>query len=158
MTRHREIGDLDKYLEFERKIIAMTGKLESPQDKCIFEMAEWTDNSIKAMVPFSSEKPRIVCSLLCYGQEYTQKCFNIAFKSLMCEENIPYLCKEMQVIFHVQTDETGRNLFESAPIVQRMKDLGVHFEYCIIPDSLMKQIDISSVYWLVGAAATLGIE
>ena len=49
-------------------------------------------------------------------------------------------------------------LFETAPIVNKIKALGVHFEYCVIPDSLMKQIDVSSVYWLVGAAATLGIE
>lgn len=154
----REIGDLDKYLEFERKITDMVGKDKSPQDKCIYEMAEWTNNSIKTMIPFLSEKPRIVCSLLCYGQEYTEKCFNVAFKSLMCEENLPYLCKEMRVIFHVQTDEATQKLFESEPIVKRMKELGVHFEYCIIPDSLMKQIDVNSVYWLVGAAATLGIE
>lgn len=154
----REIGNLDKYLEFERKIIDMSGKSESPQDKCIYEMAEWANKSIKAMIPFSSEKPRVILSLLCYGKEYTQKCFDIAFKSLMSEQNLSYLCKEMQVIFHVQTDEATRILFESAPIVQRIKDLGAHFEYCIIPDTLMAQIDISSVYWLVGAAATLGIE
>lgn len=154
----REIGDLDKYLEFERKINNMAGKTNSPQDKAIYDMAEWTDTSIKSMVSFPSKKPPIVLSLLCYGEEYTRKCLEIAFKSLMTEENIPYLCKEMQVIFHIQTDEASRSILESAPIIDRMKELGVHFEYCIIPDSLMKQIDVSSVYWLVGAAATLGIE
>ena len=154
----REIGDIEKFLELERKIRAMPGKSDSPQDKVTFDMAEWVDASIKSIKPFASEKPRIVLSLLAYGADYISKCLNIALKSLMSEENLPFLCKEMRVIFHVQTDENGRNNFESAPIVDKIKSLGAHFEYCIIPNSLMEQIDDTSVYWLVGAAATLGIE
>lgn len=154
----REVGDLNKYLEFERQIIKMHGKSESPQDRCIFAMAEWTQASIKSMQPFESEKPKVVLSLLAYGKEYTQKCADIMMKSLMSEGNLPTLCKEMQVIFHIQTDEKSKSLLESTPVVARIKELGVHFEYCIMPDSLMQQVDVSSVYWLVGAAATLGIE
>src|SRR5579862_3409932 len=70
----REIGDLTRYLKYEQEIRQMEGKTNSPQDQCIFDMAEWTYKSIKEMKPFSSEKPRIVLSLLCYGEEYTKKC------------------------------------------------------------------------------------
>ena len=105
----REVGDLQKYLEFEREIAKMAGKSQSPQDEAIFEMAEWTDKSIKAMQPFKSDKPRIALSLLVYGKEYASKCLDVALKSLMTEGNLFCLCKEMQVIFHVQTDNATRH-------------------------------------------------
>lgn len=154
----REIGNIPKFLEIEDEINKMTGKGISPQDKCIYDMADWTNNEIKAMEPFKSEKERVVITLLIYGKEYTKKCIEYTFKSLMSEGNIPELCKEKQVIFHIQTDEVGKLTFEHEPIIEKMKALGAHFEYAIIPDGLMKQIDSTSVYWLVGAAATLGIE
>lgn len=154
----RELGYIDKYLELETKINQMPGKQPSKQDKCIYEMTQWMDNEIKSMVPFVSEKERVVICLLSYGKEYTKKCLSYALKSLMTEGNLPTLCKEKQVLFHVQTNEAGKSLFEASPIVSRIKDLGAHFEYCIIPDSLIEQIDATSTYWLVGAGATLGIE
>lgn len=154
----RELGHLPKFLEIENEINKMAGKLPSPQDVCIYEQAKWVDEQIEAMEPFKSDKEMVVLSLLCYGKDYTYKAINYMFKSLMTEGNLPILCREKQVIFHVQTDESGKQAFEDAPIVAKIKALGAHFEYCLIPDSLVNQIDRETVYWLVGAAATLGIE
>lgn len=154
----REIGDIPKFIELEKEINAMPGKEPSPQDKCILDMAEWTQKVITEMQPFTSDKERIVLTLLVYGKDYTEKCLNIMMKSLMTEGNFPALCKEKQVIFHVQADQIAHDMLEAAPIVAKIKALGAHFEYVIIPESLIKQIDAGSVYWLIGAAATVGIE
>lgn len=154
----RELGDIDKYLQIEAEINAMPQKGASPLDTCIFDMTNWLRDSINSIVPIHSEKQCVVLSLLAYGKEYTKKCIDIVFKTLMADGNIPTLCKEKQPLFHIQTSIESRDTFESAPIVEKMKQLGVNFQYAIIPESLMKQIDDASVYWLVGAAATLGIE
>lgn len=154
----REIGDMPKFLEIENEINKMPGKEASPQDQCIFDMTNWTLDTINNMRMFktNSTKKKVIITLLCYGETYTQRCFDIMLKSLMTEGNLPALVKEKCVIFHVQTDNIER--FERAPIIQRIKELGVHFEYVLIPDQLMKQIDANSVYWLIGAAATIGLE
>ncbi len=154
----REIGDIGKFLEIENAINAMPGKDPSPQDTCILDMAAWTDEQIKAMTVFESSRDKVVISLLVYGKDYTEKCLNTMFKSLMAAGNLDVLCKEKQTIFHVQCDGTARDLLESAPIIAKIKAMGAYFEYAIMPESLKSQIDASSVYWLVGAAATLGIE
>lgn len=154
----REIGNIEKFLEIEREINLMPGKQPSPQDKCILGMTEWTQEVIQKMEPFESKKERVVLTLLIYGKDYTEKCLNFMFKSLMAEGNLDVLCQEKQVIFHVQADKVAYKMLEKSEIVAKMKDLGAHFEYVIIPEPLMKQIDSSSVYWLIGAAATVGIE
>lgn len=154
----REVGNIPKFLEIEKEINTMPGKEQSPQDDCILKMTEWVHETINTTKSFESEKERIILSLLVYGKDYTEKCLSIAFKSLMTEGNLIALCKERQIIFYIQTDEGTRLTIESALVVARMKAIGVHFEYAIIPETLMKTIDISSVYWLVGAGATLGIE
>ncbi len=155
----REIGDTKKYIEYEDAINEMANKDPSPVDVCILQMAKWTQATIDYMEPIESDREKVVLSLLCYGQEYSKKCFDVVFKSLMSEGNLPTLCKEKQVIFCVQTDNVGKLRFENNnPIVERMKALGVIFQYALIPDSLMSQIDQTTVYWLVGAAATVGLE
>ena len=154
----REIGSIEKYLEIEDEINKMHGKLPSPTDSCIYHQAKWVNEQIKAMKNIESEKEKVILSLLCYGKLYINKALGYMLKSLMTQGNLPALCKEKQVIFHVQTDENGRLDFEASPIIQKIKDLGAKFEYCIMPDSLVTEIDMTSVYWLVGAAATLGIE
>lgn len=154
----REIGDIPKFLEYETKINNMPGKEQSPQDDSILKMAHWLDDAIKNLTPFESGKERVAISLLVYGESYAKKCLSIMFKSLMSPGNLPFLCKHKQVIFHVQTDEKTRDIFEAHPVVDKIKSFGAHFEYAIIPESLMETIDVNSVYWLVGAAATLGIE
>lgn len=154
----REVGDTKKFLEYERTINDMPGKQPSPQDDCILKMAEWLDKEIKSIVPLSSEKERVTLSLMVYGKDYVNKCTSIMMKSLMAEGNFPVLCKEKQVILHIQTDEASKTLIEAAPIIERIKDLGAHIEYSVMPKELMDTIDQTSVYWLVGAAATLGIE
>lgn len=154
----REIGDTQKFIEYEEQINAMPGKEASPQDKCTLDMAYWTDNAIKTMQSIESEKEKVIICLLAYGKEYLKKCIDLMLKSLMSEGNLPTLCKEKQPIFYIQTDKAGKETLENAPIVGKIKELGVLFEYVIIPDSLIEQIDIQSIYWLVGAAATVGIE
>ena len=154
----REVGHIPKFLEIEDEINKMPGRLPSSTDICIYEQAKWVNEQHPKMKPFDSDKEKIILSLLCYGKDYVNKAINYMFKSLMTEGNLPVLCKEKQVIFHVQTDEAGKTALENAPIVAKIKSLGAHFEYCLIPDELVKQIDRESVYWLVGAAATLGIE
>ncbi len=154
----REVGDIKKYIENEKEINAMEGREPSPQDKCILDMAVWTQDVIDKMTPFESEKEKVILTLLVYGEEYTKKCLDIMLKSLMAEGNLPALCKEKQVIFHVQCSADTHLAFTLSPLIQKAKDLGVHFQYAIIPEDLIKQIDISSVYWLIGAAATLGLE
>jgi hypothetical protein len=76
----------------------------------------------------------------------------------MAEGNVNTLCAEKQAIFHVQCDNATKDKLEAASIVQRMKNYGMHFEYCIIPDSLKEQMDATSIYWMVGATATAGLE
>lgn len=154
----REIGDIKKFLEFEHEINKMPGKEQSPADDCILQMVEWIEQAIKEALPFESKKERIVLSLLVYGENYTEKCTSIMLKSLMAPGNLDVLCAEKQVIFHVQTDEKTREKLEAEPILAKIKSMGVHFEYAIMPEALMKTIDAGTVYWLVGAAATLGIE
>lgn len=154
----REIGNIPKFLEIEDEINKMPGRLPSPQDVCIYDQAKWVDEEVRKMKRFDSEKEQVILSLLCYGKDYTNKALNYMFKSLMAEGNLPTLCKEKQVIFHIQTDEASKAILENAPIIAKIKALGAHFKYCIMPDSLVSQIDVTSVYWLVGAAATLGIE
>ncbi len=156
----REIGDLKKYIEYEETINKMMLKDPSPQDVCILHMAKWTQATIDYMEPIKSDKEKVVLSLLVYGQEYTEKCINVVFKSLMAEGNLPALCKEKTVILYIQSDEEGKLRIENSKnhIIAKMKEIGVEFQYAIIPDSLMKLIDQGSVYWLVGAAATVGLE
>jgi len=154
----RELGHIPKFLEIENEINAMAGRLPSPQDVCIYDQAKWVDEQVKLMKSFDSDKEKVVLSLLCYGKDYNYKALNWMFKSLLPEGNLPALCKEKQAIFHIQTDEKTKAEFEASSIIAKIKALGAHFEYCIIPDSLISQIDVSTVYWLVGAAATLGIE
>lgn len=154
----REVGDVAKFLELENKINAMPGKGVSPQDSCILKMANWIKEASDSIVPLFSEKECIVLCLLVYGKDYTDKCINIMLKSLMAEGNLDILCKEKQPIFYIQTDEETKAILENAPIVEKIKAMGAHFEYAIIPSDLMKEIDTTSIYWLVGAAATLGIE
>lgn len=152
----RELGNMEKFIELEEEILKMPGKENSPQDKCIFDMAVWTDEAIKSMQEFKSDKEKVILTLLVYGKEYTKKCLDIMLKSLMTPGNLPALCQEKQVLFHVQTDD--KDGFEAAPIVSKIKALGAHFEYAEIPDTLVKQIDSATVYWMIGAAATIGIE
>ncbi len=154
----REVGDIKKYIDYENVINAMAGKQSSPQDDCILKMANWLDGAIKTIVPIFSEKERIVISLLAYGKDYIGKCTNYMMKSLMAPGNLPALCKEKQVIFHVQTDEASKKLLQDSVVVKNIEDLGVVFEYAVMPELLMATIDPASIYWLVGAAATLGIE
>ncbi len=162
----REIGNTTKYLEIEDEIKKMPGKQESPQDTCVYDMAKWVDTRIKEMKRFETApgtdpgaaREKVVISLLVYGKDYREKCFNTMFKSLMTAENLPTLCREKQVLFSIQADEATRSEFETSPIINKIKALGAHFEYAIIPDSLRDQIDMATIYWLVGAAATLGLE
>jgi len=154
----REIGNMQKFIDIENEINKMPGKEASPQDQCILDMTNWTQDTINEMKTFrtASMKQKVIITLLVYGEDYTKKCMDIMLKSLMTEGNLPTLCREKLVIFHVQTDNKER--FESAPIIQKIKDLGGQFEYAIIPPALISQIDVTSVYWLIGAAATIGIE
>lgn len=156
----REIGDTKAYIKYEETINQMPLKDPSPQDICILQMAKWTQSTIDYMKPIESEKEKVIISLLVYGAEYTKKCLNVVFKSLMAGGNLPTLCKEKTVILYIQTDEVGKLRIENSgnPIIEKMKEIGVNFQYAFIPDSLMNQIDHLSVYWLVGAAATLGLE
>lgn len=154
----REVGDIPKYLEYEHAINKLSGKQQSEQDNSILLMAEWMEQAIKEIVPLYSEKEKVVISLLVYGKDYVGKCLNVMLKTLMTPENLPLLCKEKQVIFNIQTDTATKDILEAADIVDRIKALGAHFDYAVIPEPLMKTIDSASVYWLVGAAATLGIE
>lgn len=156
----REIGDTKKYIQYEEAINEMNQKDPSPQDVCILHMAKWTQATIDYMQPIESDKEKVVLSLLVYGRDYTKKCLDVVFKSLMAEGNLPTLCKEKHVILHIQTDEVGKLRIENSenPIVAKMKEIGVDFQYAFIPNSLMQLIDKESVYWLVGAAATVGLE
>lgn len=154
----REVGDIGKFLEYEEKIMSMPGKEASPVDKCILDMAHWTDNAIKTMTVIESEKEKVIICLMAYGKDYLKKCTEKMMKSLMADGNIPALCKGKQPIFYIQTDEQGKETLENSSIVMKMKAIGAIFEYAIIPDSLIQQIDQASIYWLVGAAATVGIE
>ena len=154
----RELGSIPKFLELENEINKMPGKEPSPQDICIYDMAIWIQDAINTMTVFQSGKEKVVLSLFVYGEDYANKCINYMLKSLMADENLPVLCKEKQAIFHVQTDIKTCKILESAPIVQQIKTLGAHFEYCIIPDSLKEQMDVTSIYWMVGATATAGLE
>lgn len=154
----REVGDIPKFLKLENQINNMPGKSASPQDNCILKMANWLDDATKSLVELYSDKEKVAISLLVYGKEYTKKCLDIVFKSMMTENNLPFMAKEKQVIFHLQTTEESKQTIENAPITARIKALGIHFEYAIIPEALMAEVGTDSVYWLVGAAATLGIE
>ena len=153
----RELGHIPKFLEVENEINKMPGKQASPQDKCILDMATWVQTISNSIQPFASEKERVVISLFVYGN-YIDRCINVMFKSLMSPGNLAALCAEKQAIFHIQTDEKGQKAILESAIAQRMIALGAAFEFAIISDSLMEQLDSTSIYWMVGAAATVGIE
>jgi hypothetical protein len=80
-------------------------------------------------------------------------------KSLMAEGNLPFITKHKHVIFYVQTNTAGRDTIEKSDITWKMKALGVHVQYVIISDDLISLItNDTAVYWMLGAAASLGIQ
>lgn len=162
----REEGDYRKYLQLENEIDALPfvdrhpARQASHKDIAIRKMIEWLHKEILAVrAPNTvSKKDKLVISIIVWG-DYVEKMINYTLKSLMAEGNLPTLVKMKHVIFHIQTDFSGRDAIEKSDIVWKIKSLGVHLQYVLIPDEIIKSIkDDTLTYWMLGAAASLGIQ
>lgn len=152
----RQIGDVKRYLRLQAEIMALDESMEAPP---IYKIMQWLDKEMDPIKPVTEERNVVVLSLLVFGEKYVERFIKYTLKSLMAFENLPCMALEKRVIIYIQTDEASKQLIESAPIVKAIKALWVVFDYTIIPDdviSTLKQDD--TTYWMLGAAASLGVH
>ncbi len=159
----REYGDIKRFLKIENRMNTLKlsngqpARQPSEHDKTIFTMMEWLDKEIDSIKIYKSSRNKAVISLMVWGEKYTEKAVNCLLKCFMAEGNMDVLSEWKQVIFHIQTTKASRDILNTSLVVEKMKRLGVHFEYAILPDELVKNIDNNSVYWMVGTGSTLGL-
>lgn len=152
----REIGDIKRYLMLQEKILELSPDLQPPP---IYSMIQWLDSEMDAISKTTPEKDVVVISLLAFGKEYISKMLGYTFKSLMAIGNLPCLVMEKQVIVYIQTDAKGMEIIEADPITLAIRAIGVHFDYAIIPDRIIKLLNNSDItYWMLGAGASLGLH
>lgn len=156
----RERGDINRYLELQQEIFDLDPARIRKKDKALFSMMQWLNHQIASITPVTSEKGVFVITMAVWGAEYTQRMLDFNFKSMMARENLPSIAVDKRIIIYIQTDINGMVLIESADIVKQMKAIGVHFEYTLIPEELIWKVigDTEMAYWMLGAAATLGIH
>lgn len=155
----REAGDIKKYIRLSKEIAKRDSKQVCKNDAALLEMAEWLEDQFSNARPtVKLDRPGVVISMLVWGEKFINKMLTVNFKSMMAENNLPALAKKYAPVFHIQTDESGRNVIENAPVVGEMKALGAQFEYAILPDSLLSKNDEQLLYWLVGMGASAGLS
>jgi hypothetical protein len=162
----REEGNIKLYLEMEKAIDNLPlinghmPRQASKADITIRQMTEWLQSSMATIKPYvtTSQKERIVISIAVWGG-YIDKMLDYTWKSLMSEGNLSTLAKHKHVVFHIQTDEKSRDLIEKSDITWKMKALGIHVQYGIIPDDIIEGLNNdSAVYWMLGAVTSLGLQ
>lgn len=154
----RELGDIKRYIRMEKEFGKVPGRQPSKHDSSILAMMEWLDIEIDALRPqFSTPKEKIVISLLVWGETFVNKMLSGMFKSWMAEGNMDALSAAKSVILHIQTDAKSKALIEAAEITKNLKGLGVIFEYVLIPDNIISTMNDSTLYWMVGAGASISI-
>ncbi len=162
----REEGNYKLFLELEDAIDALPlinghpARQAGHLDIAVRKMMQWLESEIAVIHPPKtvSNKERFVISLIVWGK-YIDKMLNYMLKSLMAEGNLPTLVKQKHVIIHIQTNEIGREEIEKSDIIWNIKAFGVQLHYVIVPDDLISMInDDTATYWLLGAAASLGVQ
>lgn len=156
----RERGDITRYLELQEEIFELDPTRVRNHDFALYTMMHWLQSQMDIITPATAEKDVLVITMAVWGGEYTQRMLDFNFKSMMSRENLPSIAVEKRIIIYIQTDQTGMDIIETSEIALRMRAIGVHFEYTVIPDDLLSMItgDTEMAYWMLGAAATLGIH
>lgn len=157
----RESGNIKKFLSMDEELCQNPNYHPNRSSRAVRKIMEWLAIEMAATrAPQTvSTRGKIVLSMLVWGPGYTEKMLERTFKSLMAEGNLPYLTSCRYVIIHLQTDLATQGLIEASPIVQRMKEIGVNFEYSIFPSELVADLGAESIkWWMVGAAASLAIH
>ncbi len=150
MLRHhvlKEAGDIKHYLTLRERIKVDPKYQESSFDRLVDLQQKWLFDQMRELQPFESSKPKLVISILMYGESYTKKFLNYGLKSMMA--SLPL--EEMQIIFHIQTDEKTK---AKIPMID-----GAHIEFAIIPDEIIAQLTPGNpTYWMLGTASSLGLH
>lgn len=155
----RECGEITRYIDIQSKIHGLCPSQIRKEDIALLIIMSWLNRKMGCIDFYPSSNKPLVFSVAAWGDIYIRKLLDYCFKSLMAFENFPCLCAEMSVIAHVQTTEKGRDIINAAEITSRMRALGVHFEYAIIPDEIITSAqDERITYWLLGACASLALE
>lgn len=148
----REHGDIKKYLQLQKELIDLCPEQITPTHKNIYNTMDWLNNSIDALNP---EEADVVICLMAYGEAYTKRLLEYAFCSFMSFENLPCLAVEKKVTILVITDSKYHEVIGCADITNKIRALGVHFDYAVMPDGITEE---KEPYWLLGAAASLGFQ
>lgn len=155
----REGGDMKEFLRISKELNALEGRQPSKTDHFVIEMVEWLNGSIDALKPLVvTPRKKAVISLMAWGKEFCERMTDVLFKSWLAEGNIDVLCMNRHTTLFIQTDAASQELIAGAETTKKLRDLGLNIQYAIMPDSMLAKVDDVSVYWLVGAAATLGVS
>lgn len=163
----REVGNYRMFITETYKINALCGHTAQPYDDCLLKMCEWLRDTVDGLKDYqrSTDKPRIVLSMLAWGSSYIERVRSGCLQSWLSAGNIAELYKTRDATLYIHTDVEGRKLFESSSEIQRLKYAGLIVDYAIIPKEIIEYMryireeiwDPSSKFWLVGASAALGI-
>lgn len=156
----REEGDIKRFLRLSEQLEALPGRQSHANDHFVVNLAKWLEDSLAEMKPLDVTTPRekVVISVMAWGKDFVQRMNDYLFKSWFADGNMAYLASQKLVILNFHTTMDWIEAISSSEYGKKLQDLGVRFATTIIPKELTEGINRDTIYWLVGASATLGIN
>ena len=71
-----------------------------------------------------------------WGEEYIRNFLRYNIRSMLCEDNLPSLATQGQIVFSIVTDAAGEQRLGADPIFNKLAEIA-EIEFTIIPDSLI---------------------
>jgi hypothetical protein len=156
----REEGDIGKFLKLSSQLNQLKGRQPGTIDKYVEAMAQWLNDELGSLKPHPITTPRkkVVISLMVWGEEFIAKTVDQLIQSWLADGGIEYLSSRMCVIINIQTTLSSHAMIAQSTVMRKLAEMGINFVYTLIPDALTDSLSKDTIYWLVGAAATLGIN
>lgn len=156
----RELGDMDAFLRLSAEMQALPLRQSSKDDRFVVNMARWLNDELACInpKPIVTQRPKIVISLMVWGEEFVQKMLDYLVASWLAEGNIGLLAAKMHTTISIHSTWEDHEIITASPQVKQLRELGVNFAYIFIPDDIINGCNKDTIYWLVGASASLGIE
>lgn len=146
----RDIGDYREFIRLTDAMNALEGRQPSSEDRALLAMMCWMHDVIGEIKPNMGKKPRLVISLLVYGEEYAHKLNKYLFASWNTQGNMDALLDKFDVYISLCTTyKTPRiNAFEKA---------GVEYLTTYIPDELVQNMQGENKWRLLGTAGSIAL-
>ena len=157
----RRIGDVDKFLYFDKKYKEIFFFRLAGQDFYL-NLSKYFLNQKKEILKIKNEKKskdNLLISFSCWGENYIDSFLVYCLPSLLAKGNFPYLVKHREVIINIYTDKEGIKLSENSKSVTQTKKLGIKFIYQMLNKDLLKNIatNLDHRYWHLGMIQSLSL-